>query len=133
VYDYDRLCPTDDLLGTAEVFFSAEAIETDPATGGEKVRPAQCISIHLQGEEPTTRHFLLSTYWFKRQLTTLDCTSTVAVARLKLLLLLEVQQRTWVAGSVVAASCWVCRVKVGEEANQADPTTMADNVRSATQ
>jgi hypothetical protein len=37
VYDYDRLCPTDDLLGTAEVFFSEEAIETDPATGGEKV------------------------------------------------------------------------------------------------
>ncbi|WIA39496.1 hypothetical protein OEZ86_005594 [Tetradesmus obliquus] len=37
VYDYDRLCPTDDLLGTAEVFFSEEAIESDPATGGEKV------------------------------------------------------------------------------------------------
>jgi hypothetical protein len=38
VFDYDRLCPTDDLLGTAEVFFSEEAIETDPTTGGEKVR-----------------------------------------------------------------------------------------------
>jgi hypothetical protein len=38
VYDYDRLCPTDDLLGTAEVFFSEEALETDPVTGGEKVR-----------------------------------------------------------------------------------------------
>jgi hypothetical protein len=38
VFDYDRLCPTDDLLGTAEVFFSEEAIEKDPATGGEKVR-----------------------------------------------------------------------------------------------
>eukprot|EP00882_Tetradesmus_deserticola_P015191 GHRQ01016176.1.p1 GENE.GHRQ01016176.1~~GHRQ01016176.1.p1 ORF type:complete len:457 (+),score=182.70 GHRQ01016176.1:470-1840(+) len=37
VYDYDRLRPTDDLLGTAEVFFSQEAIETDPVTGGEKV------------------------------------------------------------------------------------------------
>jgi hypothetical protein len=41
VFDYDRLCPTDDLLGTAEVFFSEEAIETDPTTGGEKVRIAR--------------------------------------------------------------------------------------------
>eukprot|EP00878_Enallax_costatus_P009636 GHUV01010067.1.p1 GENE.GHUV01010067.1~~GHUV01010067.1.p1 ORF type:complete len:515 (+),score=110.80 GHUV01010067.1:357-1901(+) len=37
VYDYDRLCPTDDLLGMAEVYFSEEVIETDPKTGGQKV------------------------------------------------------------------------------------------------
>lgn len=48
VYDYDRLCPTDDLLGTAELFFSEEAIESDPATGGEKVR-ADVVFTHHAG------------------------------------------------------------------------------------
>lgn len=37
MYDYDRLCPTDDLLGTAEVYFTEEDIETDVKTGGQKV------------------------------------------------------------------------------------------------
>lgn len=37
VYDYDRLMPTDDLLGTAEVYFTHESIENDLDTGGQKV------------------------------------------------------------------------------------------------
>ncbi|KAF8055094.1 SYT1 [Scenedesmus sp. PABB004] len=37
VYDYDRLCPTDDLLGTAEVFFTTESIQGDAATGQKLV------------------------------------------------------------------------------------------------
>jgi hypothetical protein len=37
VYDYDRLCPTDDLLGTTEVFFTQEKLEMDEKHGGQKV------------------------------------------------------------------------------------------------
>jgi hypothetical protein len=37
VFDYDRLCPTDDLLGTAEVYFTEEHLEEDEETGGQKV------------------------------------------------------------------------------------------------
>lgn len=37
VYDYDRLCPTDDMLGVAEVFFTTETLETDMETGAQKV------------------------------------------------------------------------------------------------
>lgn len=73
MYDYDRLCPTDDLLGTAEVYFSEEIIETDPKTGGQKVSwgvvwrqgtvlaafallqvmsSTQMSSVHLQSKAP---------------------------------------------------------------------------------
>jgi hypothetical protein len=37
VYDYDRLCPTDDLLGTTEVFFTEEELEKDKKHHGQKV------------------------------------------------------------------------------------------------
>lgn len=37
MFDYDRLCPTDDLLGTAEVFFTEEEIQMDEETQGQKV------------------------------------------------------------------------------------------------
>lgn len=53
MYDYDRLCPTDDLLGTAEVFFTEEVIETDNKTGGQEVskrRPALLLLLLLLQE-----------------------------------------------------------------------------------
>lgn len=37
VYDYDRLLPDDSLVGTAELFFTHESIETDPDTGSQSV------------------------------------------------------------------------------------------------
>jgi len=39
VYDYDRLFPEDSLIGTAELFFTHESIETDPDTGSQSVSP----------------------------------------------------------------------------------------------
>lgn len=41
VFDYDRLCPVDDMLGVAEVFFTTEKLETDEK-GAQKVGGRDC-------------------------------------------------------------------------------------------
>lgn len=47
VFDYDRLCPTDDLLGTTEVFFTTERLETDEKHGGQQVSSTQVAAYLL--------------------------------------------------------------------------------------
>jgi len=54
VFDYDMLFPEDSLLGTAELFFSHESIQTDPVTGGQSVSGGSAGISHCLGTHRAT-------------------------------------------------------------------------------